>query len=201
VREPARGSRDTAEERRSDLRRNASAGERPSYFQPRSDKPARHDVRDPSSELRTQVSFIDIKRAYLGAKTDPSDPTYVELPPEDPDAGKGCCALLLKHFYGTRKAGGGWHVEVSSTLTDDLGFQKGSASAFIFGHAGRGLEVGIHGDDLTATGQKRHLDWYKAELEKHYSLQESARLGPGTGDGKEARMLNRVIRWTTEGLE
>jgi hypothetical protein len=40
---------------------------------------ARH-VKDPASEKRTQVSFIDIKRAYLCAKTDPSDPTYVELP-------------------------------------------------------------------------------------------------------------------------
>jgi len=31
-------------------------------------------VRDPKSELRTQVSFIDISRAYFCAATDPSDP-------------------------------------------------------------------------------------------------------------------------------
>ena len=158
-------------------------------------------IRDAQSEDRTQVSFIDIKRAYLCAATDPNDPTYVELPPEDPDSGGDWCALLLKHLYGTRKAGDGWHVEVSGTLTDELGFTKGCASACVYSHPSRGIEVSIHGDDLTATGTKRNLDWYKAELEKHYKLEEGARLGPAPGDDKEARMLNRVIRWTPEGLE
>ena len=37
---------------------------------------AKH-VRDPASERRTQISFIDIKMAYLCAKTDPEDPSYV----------------------------------------------------------------------------------------------------------------------------
>ena len=158
-------------------------------------------VRDPTSELRTQVSCIDIKRAYLCAHTDPDDPTYVELPPEDPDAGKDICALLLKHLYGTRKAGDGWHVEVSTTLTDDMGFVKGCASACLYRHPGRDIEVSIHGDDLTATGRKRDLDWYKLELEKHYSLEEAARLGPAAEDAKEAKVLNRIIRWTDAGLE
>ena len=62
-------------------------------------------VRDPGSERRTQISSIDIKRAYLCAKTDPDDPTYVELPPEHPWYKDGdSCGLLLKHMYGTRKA-------------------------------------------------------------------------------------------------
>jgi hypothetical protein len=34
-------------------------------------------VRDPLSPERTQVSFIDISRAYFCASTDPSDPSYV----------------------------------------------------------------------------------------------------------------------------
>jgi hypothetical protein len=75
-------------------------------------------VRDPLSERRTQVSFIDIKRAYLCAKADPEDPTYVEVPKEHPwHKDGGSCALLLKHMYGTRKAGDGWRVEISTTLT------------------------------------------------------------------------------------
>ena len=41
-------------------------------------------VRDPHSEHRTQISFIEISRAYFCAETDPNDPTYVELPKEDP---------------------------------------------------------------------------------------------------------------------
>ena len=54
----------------------------------------------------------------------------------------------------------------------------------------------VHGDDFTTMGPKKHLDWFKEQLEKHYELKESARLGPGVGDDKEARVLNRVVRWT-----
>ena len=43
--------------------------------------------RGPTSPNRIQVSFIDISRAYFCAATDPNDPTYVELPTEDPDHG------------------------------------------------------------------------------------------------------------------
>ena len=74
--------------------------------------------------------FIDINSAYLCAKTDPEDPTYVELPKEHPwHKDGGSCALLLKHMCGTRKAGAGWHVEISATLTDKVGFTKGGGSA------------------------------------------------------------------------
>jgi hypothetical protein len=93
--------------------------------------------RDPDSERRTQISFIDIKRAYLCAKTDPEDPTYVEFPKEHPwSKDKDACGLLLKHMYGTRKAGDGWHVEISATLTEKLGFTKGDASACICERSG-----------------------------------------------------------------
>ena len=59
---------------------------------------------------RTQISFIDICRTYFCAETNPNDPTYVELPSEDPDHGS-MVGLLLKHMYGTRKAADGWHCE------------------------------------------------------------------------------------------
>ena len=45
------------------------------------------------------------------------------------------------------------------------------------------------------------MDWFRAELEKLYELKEAARLGPGPEDDKEATVLNRVVRWTPEGLE
>ena len=60
------------------------------------------------SEQRTQVSFVDVFRAYFNARTNPEDePCYVELPAEDPDAGVQC-GLLLRHMYGTRSAADGW---------------------------------------------------------------------------------------------
>ena len=50
----------------------------------------KHD-RDRNSERRTQISAVDISRAYFNAATDDDKPTYVMLPPEDPDHAKGMC--------------------------------------------------------------------------------------------------------------
>ena len=62
---------------------------------------------DPNSKQRTQVSFVDISRAYFNAPTNPDEPTYVALPPEDPDHGKGLCGSLMRRMYGTQKAAEG----------------------------------------------------------------------------------------------
>ena len=50
-------------------------------------------------------------------------------------------------------------------------------------------------------GPKDQLDWFKAELEKRYELTEAHRLGPGPEDDREARVLNRIVRWTDDGIE
>ena len=78
----------------------------------------KHD-RNPRSQHRTQLSFIDISRAYFCAATDPEDPTYVELPMEDPEHGV-MVGRLLKHMYGTRKAADGWHSEYAGRLVQEL---------------------------------------------------------------------------------
>ena len=156
--------------------------------------------RDPSSELRTQVSFVDISRAYFNAPTDPDDPCYVQLPPEDPDHDKGLCGLLLRHMYGTQKAAEGWQVEYSSALVK-LGFKQGVACPCIFYHEQRDIVCSVHGDDFTAVGPKASLDWYESALEEKYELKKGGRLGPGQNDDREATCLNRVIRWCDDGLE
>ena len=68
------------------------------------------------------------------------------------------CGLLLKHMYGTRKAADGWHCEYAGQLVHSLGFEVGDASACVFAHRARGLRCSVHGDDITTTGEKRHLD-------------------------------------------
>ena len=157
-------------------------------------------VRDPKSADRIQVSFIDISRAYFCAATDPNDPTYVELHQEDPDHGI-LVGRLCKHMYGTRKAADGWHCEYAGRLVHELGFEVGDASACVFYHSARELRCSVHGDDITTVGSKKNLDWFKVELEKFYELKEAHRLGPGLEDHKEATVLNRVVRWTPDGLE
>ena len=157
--------------------------------------------RDPLSEDRVQVSLVDISRAYFNASTDPENPTYVQLPAEDPDAGRDLCGLLMKHMYGTQRAAEGWQSEYSNTLVEKLGFQQGIACPCMFVHAERDIVTTVHGDDFTAVGPKRHLDWYESMMEKSYELTKGGRLGPGAADAKEASCLNRIVRWCDAGLE
>lgn len=156
--------------------------------------------RDPKSEKRCQVSFVDISRAYFNAPTDPKDPCYVALPGEDEDFGKDLCGLLLRHMYGTQKAAEGWQCEYSSFLVS-VGFKQGVACPCIFVHPERDVVVTVHGDDFTAVGPKDSLDWYEKTLETKYDLKKGGRLGPGPKDDREATCLNRIIRWCDDGLE
>ena len=149
---------------------------------------------------RMQLSFIDISRAYFNARTDDKHPTYVDLPPEDPDFGSDLCGRLNVHMYGTRRAADGWHCEYSESM-EDIGFGVGQSSACVFRHATMHLVASVHGDDFTTTGPKSSLDWFTAKLKEKYELKESARLGPAEDDDKEARVLNRMVRWTSSGIE
>ena len=148
---------------------------------------------------RMQISLIDISRAYFNAKCDPENPTYVALPSEDPDH-ETTCGLLLKHMYGTQAAADGWQQEYSSTLID-FGFRQGVASPCVFWHKERRLVCSVHGDDFTTAGGKQDLDWFESCLEAKYELRKGGRIGPGKDDDKEGRVLNRVVRWTEQGLE
>ena len=154
---------------------------------------------DPESEQRTQILMVDISRAYFNAKSSDDDPIYVELPAEV-GAPPGTCALLRRHMYGTRRAAEGWQNEYSTRLIE-AGFIQGIASACVFHHEQRGIAVSVRGDDFTATGPKDQLDWFENRLNENYELTVGGRLGPGKADDKEARVLNRIIRWTDQGLE
>ena len=159
--------------------------------------------RDPDSDERIQISLVDISRAYFNARIDQSrdeDQTFVELPPEHPRYGQGLCGRLLRHMYGTRHAAQGWQEEYSATLLL-MGFTQGLACPCIFFHAERNLYCTIHGDDFTTTGTKTNLDWFESTLSGYYELTKGGRLGPGANDDKRGIILNRVIRWTSSGVE
>ena len=151
------------------------------------------------SDQRTQVSLIDISRAYFNAVTDEQDPTYVELPPEEDGFGE-LVGLLLRHMYGTRRAADGWQQEYSTSLIE-MGFVQGISCACVFYHKERQLRTTVHGDDFTTTGPKVSQDWLEEELRRRYELTAAPRLGPGKDDAKEGLILNRVVRWTDSGLE
>ena len=157
-------------------------------------------VLDPKSSKRMQISFVDIARAYFNARLDTHEHTYVALPPEDPDH-LTKCARLLRHMYGTRAAADGWQEEYSSFLVETLGFAQGTSSPCVFRHPSRQLVVSVHGDDFTTAGAKDDLDWYEGAIKEKYECTIQPRLGPGEHDGKEAVVLNRIVRWTPDGIE
>ena len=118
--------------------------------------------------MTTQISFIDVSRAYFNAKRDPDvDPVYVDLPPEDPDKARGMCGELLVHLYGTRPAAEGWHNEYATTLLE-AGFSVGAASACVFRHREKRIVTTVHGDDFTSAGPKDSLDWLRDQLKAKY---------------------------------
>ena len=71
----------------------------------------------------------------------------------------------------------------------------------MFVHVERGLATSVHGDDFTTTGPKCELDWFEDKLEAKYELKKGGRIGPGPDDVKELTVLNRVVRWTGDGVE
>jgi len=154
--------------------------------------------RDPKSEERIQLSFLDISRAYFNAKTDPTRPTYVELPPEHPQHG-AMIGLLRRHMYGTLRAADGWQEEYSCALVE-MGFVQGLSSPCVFHHPKWKLVTAVHGDDFTTRGSKQNLDAFEKLLREKYELKSGGRLGPGKSDDKQAMVLNRVVQWTDEGV-
>ena len=106
---------------------------------------------DPYSERRTQISLMDISRAYFNAKLDPGVMTYVQLPQEDKDH-EDQCARLVRHMYGTRAAADGWQEEYSTFLVETLKFSQGTASPCVFRHSSRAMVMTVHGDDFTTGG-------------------------------------------------
>ena len=44
------------------------------------------------------------------------------------------------------------------------------------------------------------LKWMQSSLEQKYELTVKT-LGPDAGQDKEVRVLNRILRWTTAGVE
>jgi hypothetical protein len=154
---------------------------------------------EPSSKERTQISTLDISRAYFNAKKDPDVLTYVQLPEEDPDCEKSV-GKLVYHMYGTRDAADGWQEEYSTSLVT-FGFRQGRSSACVFAHTTRKIVTSVHGDDFTSVGAKTDLDWFEGEMKNFYELTVGPRLGPGANDAKECTVLNRVIRYTDDGVE
>ena len=142
-----------------------------------------------------KISVVDARKAHLHAHVD--RPIFVELPPEV--ARPGFCARLKRCLYGTRDAPKRWEA-YAATVMAKLGFVRGRASPCCFSHPARGLRCVLHGDDFVLAGSPKELTWVKAAMSESFLTKEVGTLGDGAGDVTELRILNRVVRWGSEGL-
>jgi len=144
------------------------------------------------------LGFIDVKKAHLYAKA--TREVYVDLPPGDQES--GMCGKLNYTLYGTRDAAQSWELEYSGTL-ERMGFKKGVSTGCVFRHAERDVNIVVHGDDFTILGTVSDIYWVKNGLEEKYELKMRGVMGPpGMPETtQEITILNRVTRWTGEGIE
>ena len=102
-------------------------------------------------------------------------------------------------MYDTRDVPARWKAFLAAELKN-MGFRQGLANPCLFHHSGKGFTIMIHGDDFAAVGdEKDFIDVEKALTDKYKIKTE--RLGSGPSDSKEIRVLNKVLRYTDQGLE
>ncbi len=143
------------------------------------------------------IMVNDISRAYFHAPA--SRDVFIELPDEEPMKKEGKIGKLRVSLYGTRDAALNWQSAYSSHL-QNIGFKQCKYSPCIFYHEQKDLCTMVHGDDYVTTGGEKELQWLSKELAKIFDVKTTI-IGPGDEQHKEAKVLNRIIRYTAHGIE
>ena len=144
-----------------------------------------------------RLMSVDVKRAYFYAKS--RRPMYVEIPIEDfEDGDEHRIGKLNLSLYGTRDAAQNWAAEYKEFLVS-IGFAQGKASPCNFKNEEYDMALTVHGDDFTISGPTESLEWLLKTMKARYEVTHEI-LGPEANMVKEMRVLNRVIRWTDQGL-
>ena len=142
-----------------------------------------------------KILVMDARKAHLHAYADRE--IYVELPPEI--RRPGFCAKLRRCLYGTRDAPARWEAYLAQELVK-AGFTRGGASACCFHHKQRDLRCIVHGDDFVFVGSEESLKWIEEQMGKSFLVKVVGKLGGDESDLKELCILNRVLRWTKNGI-
>ena len=79
-------------------------------------------------------------------------------------------------------------------------YKQGRATPYAFVLTDRRLILVVHGDDFTISGQDADLDWFRERIKEKFDVKFRGRLGPGEGDDKCIRSLNRVVEWSESGI-
>ena len=104
-------------------------------------------------------------------------------------------------LYGARDASTNWQEEVAKCMAE-WGFVTGRYNPCMFHHPSRKILCLVHGDDFVSVGEDDQLEWLKKKLQERFEIKTKLVGDGGTnGEVSEARILNRVIRRTSEGWE
>ena len=142
-----------------------------------------------------KLLVIDARKAHLHAMAERE--VYVDLPPEQ--SVPGMCSRLNRCLYGTRDAPARWEAFLAKQLAL-MGFKRGKASPCCFRHKSRDLRCIVHGDDFVFVGLDSELQWATQQMKTSFLVKIIGLLGGDAADLKEIRVLNRVLRWTPEGI-
>ena len=148
----------------------------------------------------------------------------VELPLEartQEEQEEDLVGVLDMSLYGTRDAAINFQKEVCKLMLS-LGFEQSKFNASLYHHHRNKIQVLVHGDDFVASGGRSKIRKFQKQLATRFTikskvvgsgglsasrskaaLSSSSGLAAGDRSGeelKEARILNRVVRWTPSGL-
>ena len=151
-----------------------------------------------AGDKKRKLMYADVSRAYFYAPAVRA--VYVRLPDEDRQPGdENLVGKLNMSMYGTRDAAANWASEYCGTLLS-AGYAQGKASPCIFHNEMSDTTVMVHGDDFVGVGRPEELAKLRDVLENKYKLKVET-LSGANGDSREVRILNKVVRWTPEGVE
>ena len=147
----------------------------------------------------TCLIFIDVKKAHFWSPA--RRRLLVELP-SGMGYPPGKVGLLRKSLCGTRDAPANWEAAIKAVMML-IGFQQAKSNSCLYYHAEKQIRIEVRGDDFTGVGPKAELEWFAAELRKHWTIDVRGILGPPSMKNVDHSIviLNRLVTWTDKGIE
>lgn len=99
-----------------------------------------------------------------------------------------------------RQAASAWESGFSDELAA-AGMKKGTFAPTILWDESRSMRCAAHGGDFTILGWHGDLMDMVNHLRSHCGLKVRGTLGDDSHDDIEVPVLNRIVRWTSKGIE
>ena len=82
---------------------------------------------------------------------------------------------------------------------NSVGFKSGVSNPALLHCETLDASMVVHGDDFITLGDNEALSEVEHAMSHHYPIKVRAILGAGRDDAKEVRILNRYVRWKSDG--